>query len=161
MIPVVPFVLLFLMIGLEELPQVPKLRTYGRVLSATIQFGTPILFLVFSLVIVGFGRIPKEEWQPYDSDSTEMFQWIHLNTAPNDVVAFFKPRAMHLLGGRLSLTATVEDIAHVSYFVYTNKRKFNESQPTLEQYRSVASLMLMFQNQNFQVYRVSPNQPLF
>jgi hypothetical protein len=153
MIPLTPFLAIFMMLGLDVFA---RAKTAGKigVLARLVQFATPISFLVVASVLVGSGKLPREKWNPYDQWSTAMFQWIRSNTAGDAVISFFKPRAMHLLGERISLTATPIDVQKASYLVYTKQLTWNEGQPALQQYLQAAKLTLVFENQNFIVFRV-------
>ena len=123
-------------------------------LARLVQYGIPILFLIFSSVLVSAGRLPQEKWNPYDQSSSEMFQWIRSNTAGDAVISFFKPRAMHLLGERICLLEMPVDVRKASYFVYTKELTWNEAQPSLQDYQQVAELTPVFENKNFVIYRV-------
>jgi hypothetical protein len=70
------------------------------------------------------------------------------------VISFFKPRAMHLLGERICLTAMPVDVRKASYLVYTKELTWNEGQPSLQQYQQAAALNPVFENRNFVVYRI-------
>jgi hypothetical protein len=83
-----------------------------------------------------------------------MFEWIRSNTTGDAVISFFKPRAMHLLGERISLTAMPVDVQKASYLVYTKELSWNEGQPSLLQYLQAAKLTQVFENQDFIVFRV-------
>jgi hypothetical protein len=85
-----------------------------------------------------------------------MFQWIREHTAPGAVISFFKPRAMHLLGDRLAVTARAPDIRHASILVYTKKRTWNEDQPPVAEYERAAELEVLFENNHFRIYGVRP-----
>jgi hypothetical protein len=83
-----------------------------------------------------------------------MFQWIRSYTARDAVISFFKPRAMHLLGERICLTAMPVDVGKASYLVYTKELTWNEGQPSLQHYQQAAALNPVFENRTFVVYRV-------
>ena len=82
--------------------------------------------------------------------------WIGKNTPTNAVTSFFKPRVMHLIGKRLSITEQLADVTKVSFLVYTKQVVRNEGQPTIEEYQQTVSLIWCFENENFVVYRVEP-----
>jgi hypothetical protein len=157
MIPVTPFMVILLMLGLDEFASWKAAREFGPLLARGVEFGFPILFLAASSFVVATGRIPQEKWGPYDQPSTEMFRWIKSNTPSDAVISFFKPRAMHLLGERICLTGMPEDVPKASYFVYTKEHMWNEGEPPLEAYQQVAMLFPVFENQNFVIYRVGAN----
>jgi hypothetical protein len=154
MLPLAPFLLILMMLGLDVSANWIKTRKFWVILPRLMQYGFPILFLLVSSALVVSGKIPREKWNPYDQPSSEMFQWIRSNTSGDAVVSFFKPRAMHLLGQRLCLTATPADLRKVSYFVYTRGGSWNDGQPPLQRYQQVAELTPTFENSNFVVYRV-------
>jgi hypothetical protein len=155
-IPVTPFLVIFMMLGLDEFAHWKTAGKIGPVLARFVQYGVPISFLVAALVLVGTGRLPQEKWNPYDQPSSEMFQWVRSNTAKDAVISFFKPRAMQLLGERICLLAAPVDLRKASYFVYTKELTWNEGQPLLQEYQQAAELTPVFENQNFVVYRVGP-----
>lgn len=150
MIPLVPFTLLFLYLGMEAAHSFKGIAVVPRAMYVIF----PVVYLGICLALIGFGKLPKEEWHPFDAMSQDMFRWIRKNTAPTDVISFFKPRVMHLFTDHLSVTATVADTRQASYLVYTQPRKFNERQPSLAEYRTIANLHLVYSNSSFQVYRI-------
>jgi hypothetical protein len=155
MFPVAPVLVILMMLGLNELAAWKTAGKIGLAAARSVQYGFPVFFLLVSSVLVATGKVPQETWNPYDQPSTEMFQWIRNNTSGDAVISFFKPRAMHLLGERLCLTATPADLRKASYLVYTREEhSWNESQPSLEQYQQAAALTPAFENRNFVVYRV-------
>jgi hypothetical protein len=154
MIPITPFLVILMMLGLDVLAQWKTAGKFAPMLARSVQYGIPIVFLIASSLVVATGKLPREKWTPYDQPSSEMFQWIRTNTAGNAVISFFKPRAMHLLGERLCLTAMPVDAQKASYLVYTKELKWNEGQPSLQQYQQAVSLTPAFENQNFVVYRI-------
>ncbi|MBZ5659118.1 MAG: hypothetical protein LAO08_01820 [Acidobacteriia bacterium] len=154
MFPVAPVLVILMMLGLDALADWKKAGKFGIFAARTAQSGFPIFFLLVSSVLAGTGKIPQETWNPYDQPSSEMFQWIRSNTSGDAVISFFKPRAMHLLGQRLCLTATPADLHKASYLVYSREHTWNEAQPSLEQYQQEAALTPAFENRNFVVYRV-------
>ncbi len=155
MIPVTPVLVILMMLGLDAFAHWKTAGKVGPMAASLVQYGVPILFLVVASVLVGTGRLPKEKWNPYDQSSSEMFQWVRINTSDDAVIAFFKPRAMHLLGERICLTAMPVDVRKASYLVYTKERIWNEGQPSLQQYQQAAELTPAFENRNFVIYRVS------
>jgi Dolichyl-phosphate-mannose-protein mannosyltransferase len=154
MFPVAPVLVILMMLGLDELAGWKIAGKSGLLASRAVQYGIPVFFLLVSSALVVTRRVPQEQWTPYDQPSTEMFQWIRNNTPSDAVISFFKPRAMHMLGERLCLTATPADLRKVSFFVYTKGPSWNEAQPTLEVYQRAAALTPAFENRNFVVYRV-------
>jgi len=154
MIPVIPFLLILMVSGLDVIAQLKTPGNCGNLLAGSIEYGLPALFLVVSSLLVGTGRISQDKWNPYDQPSSEMFRWIKSNTAGDAVISFFKPRAMHLLADRICLTGMPEDVRKASYFVYTKERDWNEGEPAIQAYQQAAPLTLAFENRNFAVYRV-------
>jgi hypothetical protein len=154
MIPVTPFLVILMMLGLDVLARWKTAGKLGLMLARLVQYGIPILFLTISSVLVGTGKLPREKWNPYDQESSAMFQWIRSYTARDAVISFFKPRAMHLLGERICLTAMPVDVPKASYLVYTKELTWNEGQPSLLQYQQTVALSPVFENRNFVVYRV-------
>jgi hypothetical protein len=154
MIPVTPFLVILMMLGLDVLARWKTAGTLVPMLARLVQYGIPILFLTISSVLVGTGQLPREKWNPYDQESSAMFHWIRSYTARDAVISFFKPRAMHLLGERICLTAMPVDVPKASYLVYTKELSWNEGQPSLLQYQQTVALSPVFENRNFVVYRV-------
>jgi hypothetical protein len=153
MIPVTPFLIILMVSGLDAFAQWKTIGKLAPLLARSVEYGIPIMFLIAASGLVITGKIREQRWNPYDQSSLQMFQWIKSNTPSNAVISFFKPRAMHLLAGRICLTGTPWDIPKASYFVYT-KHANNEGGPPLEEYRQVAGLTPAFENQDFAVYRV-------
>jgi hypothetical protein len=157
MIPVTPFMVILMVIGLEVLARWNAVGKVGPILASLVKCGVPIVFLIVGFTLVATGRLPRETSTPYDQASSEMFRWIRSNTAVDAVISFFKPRAMHLLGKRICLTALPADVRQASYLVYT-KGDFdgwNGGQPSLREYQEVAVLTPAFENQNFIIYRIA------
>jgi dolichyl-phosphate-mannose-protein mannosyltransferase len=153
MIPVTPFLVILMVQGLDAFAQWEVAGKYASLLARSVEYGFPILFLIAASGLVVTGKIRQQRWNPYDQPSSQMFQWIKSNTPGNAVISFFKPRAMHLLAGRLCLSGLPGDIPKVSYFVYT-KHASNETGPPLQEYQQIARLTPAFENQDFAVYRV-------
>jgi len=153
MIPVTPFLVILIVSGLDALAQWKTTGKLAPLLARSVEYGFPILFLVAASGLVITGKLREERWNPYNQPSLQMFQWIKSRTPSDAVISFFKPRAMHLLAGRICLTGMPGDIPKVSYFVYT-KHSNNEGAPPLGEYQQVAGLTPAFENQDFVVYRV-------
>ena len=156
MIPLTPLMVIFLSKGIEAVPPWHRAGRLRDVLTGAIQYGVPAVFLGVAGALVGSGRVSQEIWNPYDRPSSEMFTWIGKNTPTNAVTSFFKPRVMHLIGKRLSITEQLADVTKVSFLVYTKQVVRNEGQPTIEEYQQTVSLIWCFENENFVVYRVEP-----
>ena len=143
-----------MMLGLDALRAAESGRQIRAPDRAYGAIRVPDLVLLAACALIGTGRLPQEKWQPYDQQSSEMFQWIRSNTPSDAVISFFKPRAMHLLGDRLCLTAIASRCPQASYLVYAKDQTWNAGQPSLEQYEQAAELMPAFKNRTFVVYRV-------
>jgi hypothetical protein len=162
MIPVTPCAVILLVAGLDVLTQAgwTKRFLWLPAIARAGQFGLPAAFLLASLTLVLTGRVPRELTHPYDASSSEMFAWVQRNTPRDAIISFFKPRAMHLLTDRLSLSGRPEDVPKTSYFVYTKDvGAWNDGQPPLREFQQRAELTQAFENRNFIVFRVSRRQP--
>lgn len=149
MLPLVPFILMMMMVGLESLIRKPGLLR-------VVQFAPAAGFLAVTVSILALGKTPVQPWHPYDDESRQLFQWVRDHTSQSDVLGFFKPRVMHLFTGRRAISSACSDVAKTSYFVIGLKSLFNEAQPRLTECKNVPPLRLVFQNASFQVFRVGP-----
>jgi hypothetical protein len=155
MMPLMPLLAIFVVLGTAPATSFGR-SVPGRLARAGV-LALPVLFFMIAVGLVASGRTSREAWHPYDAPSREMFEWIQQNTAADDVVAFFKPRAMHLLGDRLSITAMAADAPRASYLVYGKRSEWVEFQQGLDDYRSSVTLLPRFENQNFIVFAVTPH----
>ena len=153
MMPLMPIVAVVVVLGLQRCAAATSGLPAQMWRAAIVVF--PAVFLTVTGTLAARGTV-REAWHPYDAPSRDMFAWIREHTEPDAVVAFFKPRVMHLLGGRLSITAMSADAPRASYLVYGKRREWTEFQQDLEAYDDVVTLVRRFENQNFIVFAVAP-----
>lgn len=151
MMPLMPIIGVFVVLGLQRASEMTT-PAWARVLQGVLML-IPATFLAVSLVFATRAG-SREAWHPYDAASSEVFAWIRQNTAPDAVIAFFKPRVMHLLGERLSITAMSDDAPRATYLVYGKRPEWTEFQDELGNYDQFVTLVPRFENQNFIVFAV-------
>ncbi len=173
-----PFAAFFFVRGLESVGSVPawlwqkivKRKVAAGTTSGT-RTGVATLLTPFFLIQVLFGismifwhqsRTPQMLSGPCTPNSSEMFNYIRQNTAPTDVVAFFRPRVMCLFAQRRSL-ALFDDFSDVAqkaqwYVVTLYKGTFYQfDEAGLARYSRYLSEV--FRNESFVVFQVLPNPP--
>ncbi|HBY59523.1 MAG TPA: hypothetical protein DEH78_06850 [Solibacterales bacterium] len=155
MMPLVPFLLILLLSGVEHCAAAGRWARFAGPGGTALRFGLPAVFLTASVWLLAAGRLPREAWHPQEPASTELFAWIRANTRREDLIGFFKPRVMHLLGERVSLTTGVPDAGKLAYLVSAGPRPWNELEPGRAEYERVVRLEPVFANEVFRVYRVS------
>ena len=91
---------------------------------------------------------------PFDSFSSEMFNYIRTETSPESVIIFFKPRAMHLFTDHDSIMVLQCDHLTRGDFVALHKT-WEYSQILPGEIRNCnVSLKATFENRRFVVYRI-------
>lgn len=150
-----PFVAFFFVRGLEAIPlPLPEIVLPAVVIMLLLNTGLT--------VTRNLSNPPQLLNGPCRAESQEMFSFIRQKTAPDDVVAFFRPRVMCLYTQRKSLTlfGSFSDIAQKAqwYVVTLDQGTFYQhNEAELARYRRY--LKEAFRNQNFIVYHVIPNPP--
>ena len=92
---------------------------------------------------------------PFDPFSMETYTFIKVNTPPDSVIVFFKPRAMRLMTDRDSLALTECDrIVEGDYLALSKKVGENLQIPPERIDECNLSLETVFQNRRFVVYRI-------
>jgi hypothetical protein len=159
--PVLPFYLYFIFTGAARL---------SRLSSRWRRWAPPLHLAIFLplcahllLVTLSQARAMAADTSPiegpYTASSAQMFDFIKHCTAPDDVLVFWKPRAMILFGERRSIlrvattdvldgTASLVAISHHfdPHFVNENLRKVVTAVP--------GRFELVFSNEDHRVYRV-------
>jgi hypothetical protein len=94
---------------------------------------------------------------PFDSISSDMFEFIRKQTPPDSVIIFFKPRAMHLFTDRDSfMTENCEGLTKGDYLVIHEKQGSNGQLTQQAAEACGVPLESIFNNKRFTVYKISP-----
>lgn len=163
--PLLPFYISFVLTGLEAFS--------GREDSPRHALRTTLCALPVIVVLVSFGlhsaattrtnllnsRIAESD--AFNEATQDMFTFIQTNTEPDSTIAFFKPRLMHMITGRPSLLiTTVPELPKADYFCLYTVRLYRQM-PFGELYEQaeLGTIDLIYENSDFKVYRVLPDQP--
>jgi hypothetical protein len=144
-IPIFPFFLYFLFIGLSKIDLLINISEKLKPLkiNMAILFGTGLLLIslaYFSQALyqsIGIKKTSVEEG-PYSPESIELFDYIRKNTKEDEAIIFFKPRALHLYTGRRSLVINkynfeIDQLSSLpaNYIVF-NKKRYLSSELAIE-----------------------------
>jgi hypothetical protein len=159
--PILPFFLVFSLYGLRDLAARVKVKSPWSAHLPSVLFGLlALLSLLVTFQNTGGGLFQRQEINgPFDPVSAEMFAYIREQTPADSTVIFFKPRAMRLLGERLSLL--LEDCSRLDegdYVVIHEKQEGNGQVSPSEVTTCNPSIRLetVFENKRFTVYQVDP-----
>ena len=156
--PMLPFFIYFAIQGIRV--------TFNRVKDkqkAILQKGVyAYLLLIVILFAYNAGsnayinlRDNREINGPFDPFSMETYTFIKVNTPPDSVIVFFKPRVMRLMTDRDSLALTECDrIVEGDYLALSKKVGENLQIPPERIDECNLSLETVFQNRRFVVYRI-------
>lgn len=162
--PILPIYIVYVALGLSKIISLVKTKSVGII---TICFS-----FIFSLIFVQFGvadikyairNINAEKIEligPYSPNSAEMFDFIRHNTASNDVIVFFKPRAMRYLTGHNSIFSnTCEGLSQGDYLVWMKGEEFigtGRQMDLIEFEKCIDSqkLVLRFENDENAIYEI-------
>lgn len=95
----------------------------------------------------------------YDSLSLEMFEYVKLETPPDSVIAFYKPRALRLFTDRDSLLIDACDALTLADYVVLRKSRGGVDQISPDDVETCNPSVLVtrvFLNDKFLVYQISP-----
>lgn len=140
---------------------VEKLPAEKRPLARRAGLGLAGTLAALSLFVsAGSGWINLQNGRqingPFDPVSAQMFEFVRTQTPPDSVMIFFKPRALRLFTDRDAIMIdNCEGIRGGSYVVFHEKRGGNGQVAEPEACTEV-SLTVVFNNQRFTVYRVTP-----
>ncbi|WP_109698124.1 glycosyltransferase family 39 protein [Chitinophaga deserti] len=154
-----PFALLFATAGLQL--AATRLKWLGAVVLI------PAIFVLILHLHSDFIHIrrnlasPAVMAGPMEKDSRDMFRFIKEKTDKKDVIAFFRPRAMHLYAERRSLVVINNPLALVrsaQYYVFrTGGNNFYQQDTAFLRYRPFNSLQTVYRNPSFIVYKIPPH----
>jgi len=91
---------------------------------------------------------------PFDSSSTDMYDFIKAKTPADSVIVFYKPRAMHLFTDRDTLMSTECDRLKLGNYVVLSYKAENSQIPPDEIGKCGFDLLKVFENQKFIVYEL-------
>jgi len=157
--PVLPLFLLIMADGLQFVLQKLSAKAASVARWATVGLaGALIILSVFISARIGWANLQngRDINGPFDSVSTEMFNFVREQTPANSVIVFFKPRALRLFTNRDSfMTQNCADLSKGSYVVINEKQSDNGQIEDVTSCSNV-SLQSVFDNKRFTVYKISP-----
>jgi len=98
---------------------------------------------------------------PYLPTAEQAFSFISMNTEPDSVIVFFKPRAMKLFTGRQAIVIKKADQLNRGDYLCVYLRKDASSQLTsndIARFLGEGRLRQMYENVDFRVYRINKDQ---
>lgn len=153
--PIVPYYLYLVVAGLAavrvERAFWARLQRHAGWLPRLAIVGLAAYFLLAS---AGYGyrnvSLGRAVEGPYSPDGAAMLAYVREHTAPDDVVAFGKPRAMLLYGGRRSFATDEPDmLSHADYAVV-----FRQSCQCWQSEPLPGTADVVYENAGFLVYRM-------
>ncbi len=148
-----PFLLMFAFYGAEWLV---KKITDQKVIFNIVRYCT--ICVCGFMMIFSLRMIYKIHTQPhidsaYTPEAMEAYEWIMEETDEDDVVLFFKPRALWLNAHRYSYNTydDVNDLDRADYVFFFAKDNFNNLREYVTNHPENYSLV--FDNANFQIYK--------
>lgn len=91
---------------------------------------------------------------PFDSFSTDTYNFIRAKTSPDSVIVFYKPRAMRLFTDRDTLMSTECDRLTLGDYLVLSYKAENSQIPPDEIGKCGLDLLKVFENQKFIVYEL-------
>jgi hypothetical protein len=162
--PVLPFYLYFTFIGAARLSRLLRLswRWHYRAVSIPLHLAIFLpLCTHLLLVTLGHARAMAVDSSPvegpYTAASARMFDFVKHCTAPDDVLVFFKPRAMILFGERRSiLRLAATDVLDGTASLVAISLRIPRLNQDLRKVIATAPerFELVFSNEDYRVYRV-------
>jgi len=157
--PLLPLFVYFVFHGIRTL--------LGWIRTDAKGIGQKIAYVFLFLIVVSFTinagnnayvnlRSSRNINGPFDPLSLETYDFIRNETAPESVIVFFKPRAMHLMTDRNSLALTECDrIPEGDYLALSKKVGENLQIPPEQIDECNLLLEKVFENRRFIVYKIS------
>jgi hypothetical protein len=94
---------------------------------------------------------------PFDSISSDMFEFVRTQTPSDSIIIFFKPRAMRLFTDRDSfMTENCEDLTKGDYLIIHEKQGSNGQLTQQAAEACGVPLISVFNNKRFTIYQISP-----
>ncbi len=155
--PILPFYLFFFIAGLSEIKisfQIPILSRYIKI-NFMLIFSIAII-LVFGLTTISsaiYNMKHRDEVMegPYSKDSIELIGYIIKYTNNNNIIIFYKPRAITLYTSRRSIALSNLSRIMASKAEYIACKKNDEVDMLLNKNNSIANQI--FENAKFKLYR--------
>ena len=148
--PVMPFYIFYFLIGLRILPNISKHIKSSIILPTLI---IAIALIPQTVIAIKHSAAWRDIEGPFTVPSQEMFRFISENTSEEEVIVFFKPRAMRLFTKRDSLVySKPEDFIHRRVYVHS-KDHSPLTKDQLVKLSSLYTLTQIFENEKFIVYR--------
>lgn len=159
--PVFPFYLSFACSGLEALwnAKASAGRPIRKAICLAPVFAVIVLFYFTDLHTIyrNHGNNSEVTVGPFTQPSREMFSFIANHTDSDSVIVFFKPRVMRLMTGRPAIMVNrMEHVSRGDYLCFYRSRGNQDqvSDEVIERLLSQRSAVLVYTNQDFDVYRL-------
>jgi hypothetical protein len=148
--PVMPFYVFYFLIGIRKLSKLSKYTSTSIIFSSLIII---VVLIPTAITSIAHRALWRDIEGPLTSQSQEMFKFITEKTYKDEVVVFFKPRAMRLFTGRDSLVySKPEDFRIREIYVYSKDHDhLNVRQ--LDLLSKLHPFTKIFENDKFIVYR--------
>lgn len=143
-------------------PGVSRSRRSRRIVTAAALAPLAVLFVSHAAVLRGdiadardFDRRGRVQIGPDHPDYLPLFSAVRRETAPDDVVAYFRARTMTLLTDRQSLQTTSLDhvLQRADWFAQRRNSTYSQPSPTEFEARA-AGLVPVWQDRNWLLWRV-------
>jgi hypothetical protein len=163
LLPIFPFYLFFLLVGLEWFIRAMEGIERTAVLAAAAGCVLAAVFF-FSrqsekLVLANIRNHREDSSGPFTPASREMFEYIRNNSEQDSVIVFFKPRAMRLLTGRPSLEwSDASELPPGQYLcLYRSEDEGHQLSPAdVDALQAAGKIKLIFENSDFQLFQILP-----
>jgi len=163
--PILPFYFSFVITGLETF-QGGKTNIEQKIRKWVCLI--PILIILTYFVINSMGNAyanmihHRETFSgPYTATSQDMFSFIKSNTKKESTIVFFKPRLMRMMTDRKSIMLrTKEELSRGDYLcLYLPAQIRDQVSPdTMQDLLKQQGALLIFENSEFQVYKLTYSQ---
>jgi Dolichyl-phosphate-mannose-protein mannosyltransferase len=163
-LPIMPFFVYFLCIGLKNFYS----RPYLSMNSSKLMSGYPIIFMVAIVCLptlysiqISFSNFYNDRVMdgPFTEQSIEMFNFVSIHTNKDDIIVFFKPKAFLLMTGRRSimLLSLPEIMKSSADYLAINKGADGSTQlsPHSKEFAQVLQeFPIVFENADFTIFRL-------
>lgn len=162
MIPLIPLFVVLLGYGIDFVYEILQLNT--RTVNI-LKICACLVFCLYGVVFYGVQNIKdgreyyKGSYTPY---ALETYEFINMNVNDDEVICFFKPRALYYQTGKISikpLDNTYEAIKDYDYLLLNYEDDYIDLNQIENSENSYGiSLIKVFENNNFTMFRINRNE---
>ncbi len=152
--PILPVLIYFLICGICSFEK----RVFLQNISGILLFPVLVFFMYGILLQSTEALLHRDKvWEgPFDKEGKEIMDFVSNNTTPDDVIIFYKPRALRLLTGRKSFV--VRKISEIrdgrANYIIIHRNAINDLFPPNEEISALFENKPAFENNDFFVYRI-------